>query len=292
MLAGEPYDAQDPELRAERRACRALCERFNAAGDDPAVLRELLGSLAVTAPRVLALFLCDYGYQITIGARTFINYGCVILDGARVTIGADVQIGPNVQLLTALHPLDPVQRRRGTETAAAVTIGDGRLAAGDRVPRSDRGREHRRRRRQRGHPRSAAWAPVRRQSMPAATRAVGSALRKRPREWCRMANEFSGSAVIERPIADVFAFLADGTNDPKFSPRVQQISKTTDGPIGVGTVFESTVKDAGMKTTRKFELTEFDAPTRIRWTERSKNMVTVPEGGYDLEPSGRPRKRR
>jgi carbon monoxide dehydrogenase subunit G len=98
-----------------------------------------------------------------------------------------------------------------------------------------------------------------------------------------MANEFSGSAVIDRPIADVFAFLADGTNDPKFSPRVQNIRKATDGPIGVGTVFESTVKDAGMKTTREFELTEFDAPTRIRWTERSKNMVTVPEGGYDLE---------
>ena len=98
-----------------------------------------------------------------------------------------------------------------------------------------------------------------------------------------MANEFSGSAVVDRPIADVFAFLADGTNDAKFSPRVQSIRKVTDGPIGVGTVFESTVKDAGMKTNRRFELTEFDAPTRIRWTERSKNMVTVPEGGYDLE---------
>src|ERR1700735_2039204 len=97
-----------------------------------------------------------------------------------------------------------------------------------------------------------------------------------------MANEFSGSTGIDRPIAEGFAFLADGTNDPKFSPRVQNIRKATEGPIGVGTVFESTVKDAGMKTSRKFELTEFDAPTRIRWTERSKNMVTVPEGGYDL----------
>ena len=98
-----------------------------------------------------------------------------------------------------------------------------------------------------------------------------------------MANEFSGSAVIDRPIDEVFAFLADGTNDPKFSPRVQQIRRTTDGPIGVGTMFESTVKDAGMKTSRKFELTAFEAPTKIRWSERSKNMVTVPDGGYDLE---------
>jgi hypothetical protein len=98
-----------------------------------------------------------------------------------------------------------------------------------------------------------------------------------------MANEFKGSAVIDRPIDEVFAFLADGTNDPKFSPRVQDIRKTTDGPIGVGTIFESKVKDAGMTTNRKFELTALDASTRIRWAERSKNMITVPDGGYDLQ---------
>jgi uncharacterized protein YndB with AHSA1/START domain len=98
-----------------------------------------------------------------------------------------------------------------------------------------------------------------------------------------MAHEFSASTVIDRPIADVFAFLADGTNDPKFSPRVQEIRQTTDGPVGTGTVFESKVKDAGMTTSRKFELTEVQAPTKIRWTERSKNIVTVPDGGYDLE---------
>jgi Polyketide cyclase / dehydrase and lipid transport len=101
-----------------------------------------------------------------------------------------------------------------------------------------------------------------------------------------MSHGFSGSAVIDRPINEVFAFLADGTNDPKFSPRVQEIRKTTDGPIGVGTVFESKVRDAGMTTNRKFELTRFEEPTKIRWTERSKNMVTVPEGGYDLQSVG------
>jgi hypothetical protein len=101
-----------------------------------------------------------------------------------------------------------------------------------------------------------------------------------------MAHEFHSSAVIDRSILEVFAFLGDGTNDPKFSPRVQKIEQTTPGPVGVGTVFESTVKDAGMTTRRRFELTAFDAPTTIRWTERSKNMVTVPEGGYDLEPAG------
>ncbi len=98
-----------------------------------------------------------------------------------------------------------------------------------------------------------------------------------------MAHGFSGSAVVDRPIDQVFDFLADGTNDPKFSPRVQEIQKETAGPVGVGTVFESTVKDAGMTSKRRFELTTFDSPTKIRWTERSKNSVTVPDGGYDLE---------
>ena len=66
-----------------------------------------------------------------------------------------------------------------------------------------------------------------------------------------------------------------------------EIAKITDGPPGVGTVYASTVKDAGMKTRREFKLTEFDPPTRIRWTEVSKNLVTVPEGGYDLAPDGK-----
>jgi carbon monoxide dehydrogenase subunit G len=97
---------------------------------------------------------------------------------------------------------------------------------------------------------------------------------------------FEGTTVVDRPIEQVFDFLADGTNDPKFSPRVLEIAKATDGPVGVGTVFKSTVKDAGVKTNREFEITEFDRPTRIRWAERSKNQVTAPEGGYDLAPEG------
>jgi hypothetical protein len=80
--------------------------------------------------------------------------------------------------------------------------------------------------------------------------------------------------------------MADGTNDQKFTPRVQEITKTTDGPPGVGTVYASRVKDAGLKTQREFKYTEFEAPTRIRWTELSKNQITVPDGGYDLSREG------
>jgi len=101
-----------------------------------------------------------------------------------------------------------------------------------------------------------------------------------------MAGRFESTVVIDRPIEEVFAFLADGENDKKFSPRVLEIRKTTDGPPGLGTVYASTVKDAGMTTKREFKLTEFAAPTRIRWAELSKNIVVASEGGYDLEPAG------
>ena len=101
-----------------------------------------------------------------------------------------------------------------------------------------------------------------------------------------MAGQFEGTTEIDRPIADVFAFLAAGVNDQKFSPRVQRIEKTTDGPVGVGTVFVSTVKDAGLTTKRAFRITEFEEPTRIRWAEQSKNLVTAEEGGYDLTDLG------
>jgi maltose O-acetyltransferase len=135
MLRGEPYLAVDSELVAERQRCRALTERFNATpagqpAERTAILRELLRELGEQT-EVLAPFQCDYGWQIKIGARTFINYGAIVLDAAEVSIGDDVQIGPAVQLITALHPLEPGPRRDGVETAAPVRIEDGAwLAAG------------------------------------------------------------------------------------------------------------------------------------------------------------------
>src|SRR3954452_24458963 len=101
-----------------------------------------------------------------------------------------------------------------------------------------------------------------------------------------MANRYGASTVINRPVEEVFAFLADGENDKKFSARVLEIAKTTDGPPGVGTVYKSKVKDAGMTSDREFKLTEFERPTKIRWAEQSKNAVTATEGGYDLAPDG------
>ena len=119
MLAGEPYRADDPELVSERARCRDLVERFNA-GEDMA----LFGHLDATA-EVLAPVQCDYGYNVSIGARTFVNYNAVLLDPAPIAIGDDVQIATNVQLVTATHPLDPDERANGWELAFPIRIEDG-----------------------------------------------------------------------------------------------------------------------------------------------------------------------
>jgi maltose O-acetyltransferase len=134
LLGGEAYLPDDPQLAADRLRCRLLVERFNAtsAADGGAaaqILDELLGSIGEDA-FVTAPLWCDYGFTISIGARSFLNFGTVILDGAAVSIGADVQIGPGVQLLTATHPLDSVARRRGWESAEPVSIGDGAWLGG------------------------------------------------------------------------------------------------------------------------------------------------------------------
>jgi maltose O-acetyltransferase len=128
MLRGDLYLASDPELQADAARCHRLLERYNATGIDDlehrdAILRELLaevGEGVVVRPPLQM----DYGYQTTIGARTFINVGAVILDVGRVTIGSDVQVGPNVQLLTPTHPLEPDERRSGVEAAKPISIGD------------------------------------------------------------------------------------------------------------------------------------------------------------------------
>lgn len=99
-----------------------------------------------------------------------------------------------------------------------------------------------------------------------------------------MSGRFEATVEVDRPVEAVFDYLADGRNDPQFSPRVLRIERVPETPTAVGTVFRSTVKDAGMKTATEFRVTDLEAPVRIRWAEVSKNSITASEGGYDLEP--------
>lgn len=128
MRAGDLYIADDPEIaRGLRRAVR-LATRYQAAYVEDAdaarsILVELLGSLGEEAHVRPPLYV-DYGGNITIGARTFVNYNLTALDVAAITIGEDCQIGPGVQLLTPTHPLEPRPRRDKLEAAKPITIGD------------------------------------------------------------------------------------------------------------------------------------------------------------------------
>ena len=128
MEAGDLYIADDPELARESIRAIELADRYNttwardregAAG----ILQELLGGVGEGTEIRPPLYV-DYGKYLTVGARTFINYSFTALDVAAITIGDDVQIGPNVQLLTPTHPVEPEPRRDKLEAAKPIVIGN------------------------------------------------------------------------------------------------------------------------------------------------------------------------
>ncbi len=128
MLAGDMYIADNPDLAQASEHALRLMHRINTM--DPtdgaarrSLLTELLGAFGHDS-EIRPPFRCDYGSQTFIGARTFANFGLLILDVATVTIGDDVQIGPNVQLLTPIHPIEPGPRRDKWEAAKPIVIGD------------------------------------------------------------------------------------------------------------------------------------------------------------------------
>jgi maltose O-acetyltransferase len=128
MLRGELYHADDPELMADLARAQELLERYNATGDAERderdrLLRALLGEVGEGVV-VRPSFRCDYGIHITIGAGTFVNYDCVMLDVAPIRIGVACQLATHVQLLTATHPIDPEPRRLGWESGEPIAIGD------------------------------------------------------------------------------------------------------------------------------------------------------------------------
>jgi maltose O-acetyltransferase len=127
MLAGELYDSGDLELQADLRAAQAWLGRYNASlGSSVSaryvLLREQLAAVGKGAV-IQPPFHCDYGYNIHLGENVFLNFNCVILDVARVEIGAGTQIGPAAQIYTADHPRDPAERRTGLGFGRPVTIG-------------------------------------------------------------------------------------------------------------------------------------------------------------------------
>jgi maltose O-acetyltransferase len=127
MLAGALYRADDPELVDARSRARRLLVRYaSTLGEETTrradILLELLGEVGAGV-WIEPPFHCDYGSNIALGDGVYLNASCVILDCARVEIGAGSLLGPAVQVYAATHPTDAQQRRAGLEYAAPVTIG-------------------------------------------------------------------------------------------------------------------------------------------------------------------------
>jgi maltose O-acetyltransferase len=136
MLAGELYDAFDPDLVADRNRARDLCQTLNATREtEQEVRRHLLSQLFGKGGDTVWMqppFYCDYGSNIELGHRVFFNFNCVVLDVCRVRIGEYTQFGPGVQILTPLHPLQADLRRKQeygkpVEIGSDVWIGGGAL---------------------------------------------------------------------------------------------------------------------------------------------------------------------
>ena len=126
-LAGLPYDIFDAELRGLRAQVRqALHVHNHAVPDEDAgltpALRQALGGVGANV-FIETPFHCAYGVNLFLGDDVYINAGCKILDCGRVEIGPKSMLGPAVQIYTAIHPVDPVERATGVETAAAITLG-------------------------------------------------------------------------------------------------------------------------------------------------------------------------
>ncbi|MGV3591367.1 MAG: sugar O-acetyltransferase [Gammaproteobacteria bacterium] len=126
MLAGDLYDALDPELVAARERARDLCWALNATLESQqderrALLKRLFGS-GGDSVWMQPPFYCDYGTNIHCGERVYFNFNCIVLDVCAVHIGDFTLFGPGVQILTPLHPLD-AELRRKQEYGKPVHIG-------------------------------------------------------------------------------------------------------------------------------------------------------------------------
>lgn len=128
MLNGELYNSADAQLVMERRRARDLLRAYNASREEAQderrrLLSELIGSLGERV-WLEPPFYCDYGGNISLGEDVYFNFNCVILDVARVTVGARSMFGPAVQIYTATHPLSAEERRSGLESGQPITIGE------------------------------------------------------------------------------------------------------------------------------------------------------------------------
>lgn len=130
-----PY-ISDESVFEEQKIARRLTQQLNTIdrADFEGIaklVKELLGKsdgAFINPP-----FYCDYGFNIETGKNFFANYNCTILDVAKVTIGDNCQLAPNVAIYTAGHPVHPQTRNTAYEYGISVTIGDNVWIGGNTV---------------------------------------------------------------------------------------------------------------------------------------------------------------
>ncbi len=126
----------DGAVFEEQKRARRLTQRLNTADRaDFELLGRITAELLGKSEKAMINppFYCDYGSNIEVGKNFFANYNCVILDVAKVTIGDNCQMAPNVAIYTAGHPLHPDTRNSGYEYGISVTIGDNVWIGGNTV---------------------------------------------------------------------------------------------------------------------------------------------------------------
>ena len=137
MISGKPYKAFDDELLKERQYTKELIFDFNSLRPNEISKRnELIKKLLGRTKNTFFIeppFRCDYGYNIEIGENFYSNYNLIILDCAKVLIGDNVMIGPNVSIYTAGHPVHYEIRNQGYEYAVPVSIGNNVWIGGNAV---------------------------------------------------------------------------------------------------------------------------------------------------------------
>ncbi|MEG1502753.1 chorismate mutase [Enterococcus sp. 22-H-5-01] len=126
MIAGKLYFAGDPELSADRKDARVKLRAINQETDK--TKREIFVKEAFGGTKnhvyIEPSISFDYGYNIFVGENFYCNFHNVFLDICPITIGDNCMFGPNVQLYTASHPIEPVKRNSGLELGKPITIGD------------------------------------------------------------------------------------------------------------------------------------------------------------------------
>ena len=135
LKSGMMYNDFDGDLFERRVAAKKLFRAYNRTEDEENELRQrLLEQLLGSVGRNVWIepdFRCEFGKNISIGDNVYINFGCVILDCAEVTIGENALIGPNLGIYPVNHAIDAEERINGGCCAKPIHIGKNVWIGGD-----------------------------------------------------------------------------------------------------------------------------------------------------------------